>query len=117
MKFTEIYSRAIRYWPEEIFIGDGLAKGESGYSFPTLTNAWNDAEDALDENDQWLSLTTWCMFQAFHSASKQHLKKGVEILKPKEVTLSEIESRISEQLKSEGWEILASQYEDDRSYN
>ena len=115
MKFSEIYHRAIEYWPDEIYIGDGIQKGDSGYLFPTLSKAWDSAKLATCKDDEWLSLSVWCMFQSFHAASKQRYRGGDFILKTRSVPLTQIESRLAKNLQTEGWEELLLEYENDLS--
>ena len=113
MKFSEIYKRAIEYWPEEIAIDDGYPTGPTGFRFPTLTRIWDGIEDAVDSDDQWTGRAVWCMYQAFHSESRQLHQTGHRVLKPYKVPKSEVETRLSENLKVEGWKEHLAVYEND----
>lgn len=113
MKFSEIYRRAIEYWPDEIPVGDGYPAGADGFMFPTLSKVWDEVEEAAESSDEWSSLAVWCMFQAFHSESKRLRKMGETILWPRNVPKSEIESRISENLRGDEWADYRGAYEND----
>ena len=113
MKFSEIYRRAIGYWPDEVQVGDGYPAGADGFTFPTLSKVWDEAEEAVGSQDEWSSLAVWCMFQAFHSESRRLREMGQSILRPRKVPKSEIESRISENLKADEWAEFRGIYEND----
>ncbi len=113
MKFTEIYGRAIQYWPDEVLISDGVPTGDSGFNFPTLTKVWDNVEDSVDQDDHWSELAVWSMFQAFHTESRRLLADGKKAIRTRQVSLSDVESYLAENLKVEGWAEHAILYEND----
>ena len=113
MKFSEIYKQAIDYWPDEIQIADGYPTGTNGFRFPTLSKVWDQVEDSVDAEDHWGGLAVWCMFQAFHTEARALHRAGRSTLRPRDVAMSEVEVRLSENLKSEGWADHCATYEND----
>ena len=106
MNFENLYHNGIILWPNEVKISDGHPTSKTGYLFPELTRIYNSIEDGLDVEDGWSQIIVWSMFQAFHSASKQLIRDNKEILNIHLVPKSEVEWRVMENLKGEGWESL-----------
>ena len=100
-------------WPEKVSIDDGFARGVDGYFFPRLTEINDQIEAAADSSDDWLTIITWSMFQAFHAASKQLVSEGDTVLYTRKVSKSEIQKRVSSHLNQPEWEDINSEYVDD----
>jgi len=113
MKFTNIYNHGIKNWPIEINIGDGQPTENDGYFFQSLSAIYDEIEDKLDLEDDWAQIIVWALFQAFHSESKILIKDNKKTLNTRMVKQSEIEWRLLENIKGEGWETLLLEYEND----
>ncbi len=113
MKFSELYDRAISSWPKKIDISDGKPSGKSGYLFPRLVKIHDEIESTISLNDDWMQITDWAIFQAFHSKSETLIKSGKSFLNTRKVKQSEIESRLFENLQGGEWQVEREYYEND----
>lgn len=113
MKFSSLYKIAISNWPEEIDISDGKPVGESGYLFPYLVKIHDEIENAIPLDDDWMQITDWAFYQAFHSESKILIKNGKNVLFTRDVKKAKVQSRLFQNLKSEEWKDLNEKYEND----
>ena len=113
MKFSQIYRRAISFWPEEIVVADGVPGSKGGYKLPTLTAIWDRIEEATGSEDDWVQLVVWCMYQAFHTEARKIHASGAGTLRPSDISPSIVESFLADNLKVEGWAQHAATYEND----
>ncbi len=113
VKFTELYKQAIALWPAEVDVSDGFARGKEGLFFPQLTAVNDEIEQLVPADNYWLVLVSWCMFQAFHVASRNIRESGGSVLVPASVSPEGIEKRVSDNLKIKEWADYKHDYEND----
>ena len=113
MEFSDLYKKGIEFWPIAINIGDGYPTGKAGYLFSELTAIHDKIEDNIHIDDIWLQIIDWSLFQAFHAESKKLIKNDEKTLNTRQVELNEIQWRVLENLKGEGWESLLAEYIND----
>lgn len=125
MDFTSIYQRILPLWPSKIIVSDGYEvdpqneatpgtspSGGKKYYFPTLDQAWCNAEDQIDpKTDTWGDMMVWTMFQEFHKCAKELLEAGHTVLVPENISIRTLENRYRSNLNTEGWEIERDTYE------
>jgi hypothetical protein len=115
MKFTEIYGTVIKFWPEEIIINDNGVpiSVNAGHFFPSLTKAWDFVEETVGNQNPWLDLMVWTLFQQFHSEAKKAILSGKGTLMTRDVSLKKIETKYFENLHAEDWKKYLKDYERD----
>ncbi|MEO0576559.1 MAG: hypothetical protein AAF004_13935 [Pseudomonadota bacterium] len=113
MRFSEMYRRAVAYWPKEIAIEDGLKVGKNGFRLSNLYDKFAEAETAAEADNPLVVLTIWCCFQAFHKESKRLCQEGLPVLRIEDVSPAEVEKRVADNLECGDWPLYKDRYEND----
>jgi hypothetical protein len=113
MKYSELYTQSIEYWPVEISISDAMPLSDTGSQyFPTLSNISKDIEGQIDfAVEHWKSIGHWALFQAFHEEAKRLYSLGEITLNTRAVSPERISHWVLYNLKGEGWENELGVYE------
>jgi len=108
MKFNDLYNSVIEFWPRDIVVNDnGVPSPEAdGHYFPSLSNARKTVEDITGDDDPWLSLMVWTMFQEFHKEAMKAARSGLDCISPGNVSLEALETRFFDNLHEQEWQHL-----------
>lgn len=103
MKFSELYKKAIKLWPEQIDISDGKSD-VNGIIFRNLSSVWDNAEEKAKVKGEWYDLITWIIFSNFHSIARKNFNKGVMTVRKTEINEEMVKKDLIHSLRSEGYE-------------
>ena len=110
MRTTEIFIRALKYWPSEIDISDGEVISETnGFLSENLSFAWNEAEKKAEKNE-WDDLSVWIIFGLLHNRAKIDFKKGTNKVYLSQVNIDDFKVNLYEALQNEGYESMLLEY-------
>ncbi|MBV7534922.1 hypothetical protein KW842_03980 [Duganella sp. sic0402] len=96
MKFTKIFSEALRFRPHEIDISDGELRGGSGGYFPTLSRAWDVAEKHSKRLSEFHQTMVWAIFCGLHKKAVSDLRSGGRRIRKVHLDLVYVEQKFSE---------------------
>ena len=98
MKFEDVYSDVIQYWPVAIDISDGeLLEGDGGF-FKVLSAHWDKIEDDHKESSEWCELMIWSIYAGYHKAAVEGLKNGKVEVSQSDIDLEYVDSKFNESL-------------------
>jgi hypothetical protein len=106
MKFSRLLREGKLFWPHKIYVGDGELQEEDGVYFPTLSDAWNKAEELENNLNEWHELMSWAIFCGAHKLACEALKLGgVEYIYIKDIDHNYVQTQFSESLLGihSGW--------------
>lgn len=104
MKAADLLAEVKTYWPETIDISDGHPTGGTGFSFPTLSLAWDKAEESANETYQLIQLGVWAFFQAAHRFSRSAFAEACSEISADDVELAVFDHYMRDNLAGESWE-------------
>lgn len=96
MKFTKIFSEALRCWPHEIDILDGELRGGSGGYFPTLSRVWDVAERDSKHLSEFHQTMVWAIFCGLHKMAVSDLRSGGRVIRKVHLDLVYVEHKFYE---------------------
>jgi len=98
-KFQEKFDEAIKGWPEKIDISDGQLLGDNAFFSGNLWKLHLEIEDKLPEEDVWLDMMSWSIYNVLHKKAIESVKNGIYILEPIKVDIEEYRECFYENLK------------------
>ena len=111
MKFNDLYSKTIVYFPNEIDISDGkYIEDSDGYYFGSLSNAWNMAEPRAE--NKWQDLLIWTIFGYLHKKARSlfNSKESEIMTLPTVIDIEDLEKDFLSDLQEEGYEDMLKEY-------
>ncbi|NGN99366.1 hypothetical protein G5S52_17440 [Grimontia sp. S25] len=100
MKFSRIYKETRLIWKRSIDISDGeLFEDDSGM-FPSLSSAWNEAEEQTQNWSEWHQLMVWCVFCGYHKLARVAFENGKTSISFDDIDKNYVQSRYKENLFS-----------------
>ncbi len=111
MKFENLYSEAISFWPSNIDITDAiLVESDNAFISNSISTAWMDAEAKCSSEAQ--ELMVWVMYKILHEKALALFKSAqfnVDVMQS--LDLKEVKVRFEKTLQEPGNEELASEYQ------
>ena len=98
MKFSRIYRETKLFWPSSVLINDGELRSSGGGYFPSLSKAWDKAEESAEKWSEWHQLMVWAIFGGFHSLAIREFEKGSLRIMKKDIDCRYIEEKFAENL-------------------
>lgn len=89
---------SVKFWPSEIDISNGkILDGGGGY-FLGISEAWNQAESATENESALVQLMIWGIFCAYHKKAIENYQKGIKKVSLIELDLDYLKNRVEESL-------------------
>ena len=98
-QFKEKFNEAISKWPEKIDISDGQLIGESAFFSGKLWSLHLEIENSLPEEDVWLDMMSWSIYNVVHNKAIECVKNGIYEVEPREIDINEYKKCFVENLK------------------
>ena len=100
MEFSTLFEKTLALWPSVVAISDGQLIDERKASFPSITSAWELAEDAAEQLSEWQQLMVWAIFGGLHHQARSAFERGETTIDVAMVDRVYVERKFSENLFS-----------------
>ncbi len=110
MKFSVIFNRVKKHWPDKINIANGEILSNKGDYFSDISKAWDKAEAAFNPDDDWHGLMTWSMFKVIKCKARNDFPKKKKSVSINAIDIKEFEKEYFKDLHVEGYEDMLDEY-------
>ena len=98
MKFSEIYSATLKFWPSEISIEDGKDVEDTWGNFKNLSKTWTSVEQTTESESEAIQLMVWAIFAGFHKAAITKFLEGTKVIHPNDIDVDYVVHKFEEGL-------------------